>query len=137
VDDIVSERVEVDNQAWNFRMFNNFKVNDRLYLSAFGFYRGSVQGIQFEMEPMYFVNIGARYSFAQGKGTLSVNYNDIFRTQEFGFDGQQPYPQVGAFRWESNTVNVALSYRFGGGKYRAKSRKQRDNDEKSGSGGFL
>ncbi|EDP95452.1 TonB-dependent receptor domain protein [Kordia algicida OT-1] len=136
-DNIVRETVEVDNAAWNFRMFNNFKVSKKLNLSAFGFYRGSVQGLQFEMKPMYFVNIGARYSFAQGNGTLSVNYNDIFNTMEFGFDGQRPFRQVGAFTWESNTVNVAISYRFGGGKYRAKSRKQRDNDEKSGSGGFL
>ncbi len=137
VDNIVRETREVDNEAWNFRMFNNFAVTKKLNLSAFGFYRGAVQGIQFKMEPMYFVNIGARYAFAEGRGTLSVNYNDIFRTQEFGFDGQRPFAQTGAFRWESNTVNVSLSYRFGGGKYRAKSRKRRDNDEKSGSGGFL
>ncbi|WP_046757523.1 TonB-dependent receptor domain-containing protein [Kordia jejudonensis] len=137
VDNIVSETVEVDNAAWNFRMFNNFKVTKKLNLSAFGFYRGSVQGLQFEMKPMYFVNIGARYAFAQGNGTLSVNYNDIFNTMEFGFDGDRPFRQVGAFRWESNTVNVSIAYRFGGGKYRAKSRKRRDNDEKSGSGGFL
>ncbi|AXG70191.1 outer membrane protein beta-barrel family protein [Kordia sp. SMS9] len=136
-DNIVRETREVDNQAWNFRMFNNFAVSKKLNLSAFGFYRGAVQGIQFKMEPMYFVNVGARYSFAEGKGTLSVNYNDIFRTMEFGFDGQRPFRQSGGFRWESNTVNVSISYRFGGGKYRAKSRKQRDNDEKSGSGGFL
>lgn len=137
IDNIVRETREVNNQAWNFRMFNNFSVTKKLNLSAFGFYRGSVQGIQFKMEPMYFVNIGARYAFAQGKGTLSVNYNDIFNTMEFGFDGQRPFEQTGAFRWESNTVNVSISYRFGGGKYRAKSRKRRDNDEKSGSGGFL
>jgi len=137
IDNIVRQTVQVDNEAWNFRMFNNFKVTKKLNLSAFGFYRGSVQGIQFKMEPMYFVNIGARYAFAQGNGTLSVNYNDIFNTQEFGFDGERPFRQTGGFRWESNTVNVSLSYRFGGGKYRAKSRKRRDNDEKSGSGGFL
>ncbi|WP_420572411.1 outer membrane beta-barrel protein [Kordia sp.] len=137
VDNIVRETVEVDNAAWNFRMFNNFRVTKKLNLSAFGFYRGSVQGLQFEMKPMYFVNIGARYSFAQGNGTLSVNYNDIFNTQEFGFDGNRPFRQEGAFNWESNTVNVSISYRFGGRKYRAKSRKRRDNDEKSGSGGFL
>ncbi|WP_298519901.1 TonB-dependent receptor [uncultured Kordia sp.] len=137
VDNIVRETVEVDNAAWNFRMFNNFRVTKKLNLSAFGFYRGSVQGLQFEMQPMYFVNVGARYSFAQGNGTLSVNYNDIFNTMEFGFNGQRPFRQEGAFRWESNTVNVSISYRFGGRKYRAKSRKRRDNDEKSGSGGFL
>ncbi|WP_430409640.1 outer membrane beta-barrel protein [Kordia sp.] len=137
VDNIVRETVEVDNAAWNFRMFNNFKITKKLNLSAFGFYRGSVQGLQFEMEPMYFVNIGARYSFAQGSGTLSVNYNDIFNTMQFGFNGDRPFRQEGAFRWESNTVNVSISYRFGGNKYRAKSRKQRDDNEKSGSGGFL
>ncbi len=137
VDNIIRETVKVDNAAWNFRMFNNFRVTKKLNLSAFGFYRGSVQGLQFEMEPMYFVNVGARYSFAQGNGTLSVNYNDIFNTMQFGFNGNRPFRQEGAFRWESNTVNVSISYRFGGRKYRAKSRKRRDNDEKSGSGGFL
>lgn len=136
-DDIVREVIEVDNVAWNFRMFNNFKVTKKLSLSAFAFYRGLNRSIQFDAEPMYFVNLGARYSFAKGKGTVNVNYNDIFNTQEFGFDGERPYPQVGAFNWESNTITVGLSYRFGGGKYRAKSRKRRDNNEKSGSGGFI
>lgn len=137
VDNIVRETVKVDNTAWNFRMFNNFRVTKKLNLSAFGFYRGSVQSLQFETKPMYFVNVGARYAFAQGKGTLSVNYNDIFNTMEFGFEGNRPFRQIGAFSWESNTINVNISYRFGGGKYRAKSRKRRDNDEKSGSGGFM
>ncbi|QHI38797.1 hypothetical protein IMCC3317_41970 [Kordia antarctica] len=137
VDNIISETVEVDNTAWNFRMFNNFKVSKKINLSAFGLYRGSAKGIQFETKPMYFINIGGRYSFAEGNGTLSVNYNDIFNTMQFGFNGDRPFRQEGSFNWESNTVSVSVSYRFGGRKYRAKSRKQRDNDEKSGSGGFM
>ncbi len=137
VDDIVTENVSVDNTAWNFRMFNNFKVTKKLSLSAFGFYRGKNRGVQFDLDPMYFVNVGARYSFADRKGTLSVNYNDIFNTMQFAFDGTRPFSQVGAFNWESQTVFVGLSYRFGSSKYRAKSRKRRDNDEKSGSGGIF
>jgi iron complex outermembrane recepter protein len=136
-DDIVSERFEVDNVAWNLRMFNNFKVTKELTLSAFGFYRGKSRNLQFTIEPMYFINIGARYSLWDGRGTFSLNYNDIFDTMEFGFEGELPYVQTGAFNWESNTVNVSLAYRFGGGKYRAKSRKRRDKDEKSGSGGIF
>ena len=51
---------------------------------------------------------------------------------------KRPYEQDVEFNWESNTWNVSLSYRFGGGKYRAlKSRKRRDDNEKSGSGGFI
>ena len=118
-------------------MFNNFKATKNLTLSAFLFYRGENKGLQFEVDPMYFVNLGARYNLWEGRGTFSINYNDIFNTMKFTFEGSSPYPQKGQFNWESNTVYVGLSYRFGGGKYRAKSRKRRDNDEKSGSGGMF
>ncbi|MDX1463391.1 MAG: TonB-dependent receptor, partial [Marinirhabdus sp.] len=135
--DIITEIVEVDNTAWNFRMFNNFKVTKELTLSAFGFYRGQNRTLQFDIDPMYFVNVGARYSLWDGRGTFSLNYNDIFNTMQFGVEGVRPYRQVGVFTWESNTVNVSLAYRFGGGKYRAKSRKRRDDNEKDGSGGIF
>ncbi|MDC7994019.1 TonB-dependent receptor domain-containing protein [Altibacter sp. HG106] len=137
VADIVSETIEVDNLAYNARMINNFKVSEKLTLSAFGFYRGKNRTLQFDIDPMYFVNIGARYSLWDGQGTFSINYNDIFDTMQFAFEGNRPYAQIGAFNWESNTVNVSLAYRFGGGKYRAKSRKRRDDNEKSGSGGIF
>lgn len=136
-DDIVTIYGEAEVISWNFRMFNNFKVTKALTLSAFGFYRGRNETLQFAIDPMYFVNVGARYNLWDGRGTFSVNYNDIFNTMKFAFEGDSPYRQTGEFNWESNTVNVSLSYRFGGGKYRAKSRKRRDNDEKSGSGGVF
>ena len=136
-DDIITEYGEVNVLTYNFRMFNNFKVTKALTLSAFGFYRGENQTLQFKVEPMYFVNIGARYSLWDGRGTFSVNYNDIFDTMKFAFEGESPYRQTGEFNWESNTVNVSLAYRFGGGKYRAKSRKRRDDNEKSGGGGVF
>jgi outer membrane receptor protein involved in Fe transport len=137
VDDIIVETYEVDNVAYNFRMFNNFKVTENLSFSAFGFYRGKARTLQFSIDPMYFVNIGARYNLWEGRGTFSINYNDIFNTMQFAFEGELPYQQTGAFNWESNTINVNLSYRFGGGKYRAKSRKRRDDNEKDGGGGLF
>jgi outer membrane receptor protein involved in Fe transport len=136
-DDIVVEDVEVDNTAWNLRMNNSFTVTKKLTLQAFGFYRGKNRNIQFEVEPMYFVNLGARYSFDEGKGTISVNYNDIFNTMRFAFDGERPYLQEGGFNWESNNVYVGLSYRFGSGKNRAKQRKRRDDRTKETGGGIL
>ena len=136
-EDIVTEYGEANVVIWNFRMFNNFKVTKKLTLSAFAFYRGENKTLQFAIDPMYFVNVGARYSLWDGKGTFSINYNDIFNTMKFAFEGESPYRQTGEFNWESNTINVNLSYRFGGGKYRAKSRKRRDNDEKSGGGGVF
>lgn len=136
-EDIVEESVKVDNTAWNLRMNNSFTVTKKLTLQAFGFYRGRNKSIQFDAKPMYFVNLGARYSFAEGKGTLSFNYNDVFNTMRFAFEGDYPYAQEGSFNWESNNVYVGLSYRFGSGKNRAKQRKRRDNNTKQGGGGIL
>ena len=138
VNDIETRKTEVENLVWNFRMFNNFKATKNLSLSLFAMYRGEEQGVQFLRKPMYFVNTGIRYSFMENnRATLSINYNDIFNTMRFEFDTDTPYPSTGQFNWESNTWNVALSYRFGGGKYRALQRKQRDDNESSGGGGFM
>ncbi|UJH68013.1 outer membrane beta-barrel family protein [Allomuricauda sp. SCSIO 65647] len=136
-DDIVIEDVEVENTAWNLRMNNSFTATKKLSFQIFGFYRGRNQNLQFTVKPMYFVNTGARYSFAEGKGTISVNFNDVFNTMRFQFDGQRPYVQNGEFNWESQNLYVGLSYRFGSGKNRAKGRKRRDSNTKQAGGGIL
>lgn len=137
-DDIVRETIEVDNVVYNFRMFNNFSVTKKLNLSVFTMYRGEEDGLQFTRKPMFMVNTGLRYSFMEDdRATFSFNYSDIFNTMKFEFEGDRPTPQVGQFNWESNTWNIGFSYRFGGNKYRALQRKNRDDNEKSGSGGFI
>lgn len=136
-DDIVIEEVEVQNTAWNLRLNNSLKASKKLTFQVFAFYRGQNQGIQFKREPMYFINTGARYSFADGKGTLSLNFNDVFNTMRFAFDGQRPYVQNGRFNWESQNVYAGISYQFGSGKGKAAQRKRRDDNTKQGSGGIL
>ncbi len=136
-DDIVVERIEVDNTAWNLRMNNSFTATKKLTFQLFAFYRGQNRTIQFTAKPMYFINTGARYSFAEGKGTISVNFNDVFNTMRFAFDGDRPYIQNGEFNWESQNLYVGMSYRFGSGKNRAKGRKRRDDNTKQSGGGIL
>ena len=136
-DDISLNEVEVDNLIYNFRIFNNFKVSSKLSFSAFAMYRGRDTGLNFEMDPMYFVNLGMRYNFLEdNRATFSLNFNNVFDTQKINILSERPFRQTVDFRPEFKTIFAGLSYRFGGGKYRAKSRKRRDNDEKSG-GGFL
>ena len=136
--DIERSTIEVDNIVYNLRWFNNFKVTKQLNLSLFTMYRGEEKGLQFTRKPMFMLNTGLRYSFLEdNRATFSFNYSDILNTMKFEFEGDRPYRQVGEFNWESNTWNIALSYRFGGGKYRALQRKNRDDNEKSGSGGFM
>jgi len=137
VDDIVTQEVEVDNLALNARLNNNFTVTKNLSLSLFGFYRGKNESLQMTSDPMYFVNTGARYSFAGGKGSFSLNFNDVFDTMKFSFKGERPYRQNGSFYWESRTIYAGLTYRFGGGKNRKADRKTRDTNTKESGGGFM
>ena len=130
------ENVEIDNSTYNLRLSNTFKANKKLSFSLFGMYRANSESLQFNRKSMFMVNTGLSYKFLKDKATFSFSYNDIFNTMKFQFDGERPYPQNGQFNWESNTWRIGLNYRFGGGKYKALSRKRRDNDEKSG-GGFM
>jgi iron complex outermembrane receptor protein len=137
VDNIVRDVNIVDNISWNFRVYNSFSASKKLTLTAFMFYRGKNKNLQFDMLPMYFMNLGARLSVLKGKGTLNLGFNDVFDTMRFRFGARRPFPSSGEFHWESRTVQLGFNYRFGSGKYRAKSRRQRDNDEKSGGGGGI
>jgi iron complex outermembrane receptor protein len=136
IDDIVRETVTVDNVIFNGRIFNNFRVNDKLSFSAFGLYRGPSDGIQFNSRSMGMVNLGMRYNFVEN-GTISLNVNDIFGTMKARFDSERPYRMEGNWNWESQTVFVGVNYRFGGNNYRALSRRQRDANETEGGGGFF
>ncbi|WP_082422404.1 TonB-dependent receptor domain-containing protein [Aquimarina longa] len=125
---------EVDAILYSFRINNNLKATKNLTFQIFGFYRGEQEGVQFKTKPFYFVNTGARYNFMKGKGTASINFNDIFNTMRFRFSSDSPYPQSGKFQGETQTVFLGLSYRFGDGKNKKVSRKRRDDNEKSGGG---
>ena len=135
--DIITSEVEVDNLIINFRVFNNFKVSKKLSLSAFAFFRNRETGLNFKVDPIYFVNLGMRYSFLQdNRATFSLNFNNIFDTQEINVLSERPIRAQVNFEGEFKQIFAGLSYRFGGGKYRAKSRKNRDDNEKD-SGGFF
>ena len=73
-------------------------------------------------------------SILKRKGTISLKVNDIFQGMKFGFNSTSPYVQNGQFNWESRTTYLGFNYRFGGGKNKAKKRRNRDNNEKENSG---
>ena len=128
---------EVDVQAFNARMNSNFKATKNLRFLLFGFFRSGVEGVQFTNQDMYKVDAGARYSFMKDKATLSVRYNDIFKTMRARFSAVDPYPVAGEFRWESQTLYFGVNYMFGTGKNRELQRKYREDNTKQGGGGLF
>ncbi|CAM1353304.1 TonB-dependent receptor domain-containing protein [Tenacibaculum insulae] len=132
-----SARIEVQNETFNARISNNFRATKNLKFQLFAMYRGPREDIQWNVKEMWMINTGASLSVLKGKGTVSLRVNDIFKGMKFGFDATRPYAQKGQFNWESQTTYIGFNYRFGGGKNRAKARRQRDNNEKQGGGGMF
>ena len=128
---------EVESSAFNARFNSNFKATKNLRFLLFGFYRSGVDGVQFNGKEMYKIDAGGRYSFLKDKATVSIRFNDIFDTMKAGFSGDNPYPQVGQFTWESQSVYVGFNYMFGAGKNKSLQRKQRDDNTKQGGGGLF
>ncbi|MFV9482667.1 TonB-dependent receptor domain-containing protein [Christiangramia sp. ASW11-125] len=128
-----TEFTEIDNTAFTFRTSHNFKATETLSFSAFGFYRSKMKSLQYDIDHMYFMNLGARYNFLDdNRATVSLNFNDVFDTQEFNILAGRPFDQVGRFKGETQTVYLGVSYRFGGGKNRSLQRKDRDKDNDGG-----
>lgn len=128
---------EIDNGVFNARMNNNFKITNQLRATLFGFYRGQSKDINGQMNPMYKIDLGVRYTFWDNSANLSLRFNDVFNTMKASFEGDAPYRQTGEFTWESQSLFVGFQYMFGSGKNRALQRKYRENNEVQKSGGFF
>jgi len=128
---IEGEPVEVNNTLMNAKLNNSFKATKNLTFQLFTFYSGKQSVLQYDLKDNFFMNTGARYNFAEGKGTLSVNFNDVFRTQRFAFETFRTIIQEGQFKTDSRTVYLGLAYRFGSGKNKSVKRKKRDKNEKA------
>lgn len=128
--------IEQDNTFWRLQAHNTFKVSPRFRLQMLGMYMSRAKSLQFEVEEMYFVNLGARYNFWEDKASLSLNLNDIFNTRIQRLHAEVPQVQEGTFYWDSRTAYLGFSYRFGNNKTKALERKQRDAGDSSGEGMF-
>lgn len=128
---IEGESVEVNNTLMNLKLTNSFRATKDLSFQWFTLYNGRQSILQYDLKENYFVNLGARYNFAQGRGTLSMNLNDIFRTQRFAFETFRTIIQEGQFKTDSRAVYIGLAYRFGSGKSKSIKRKKRDKNEKA------
>ncbi|MEP5338525.1 MAG: outer membrane beta-barrel family protein [Algibacter sp.] len=131
------DQLEVTNNVFNVRINNNFTASKNLRFQLFYMFQGGGKGIQFETRAMSMLNLGTSLNVLKSKGTISFRVNDIFRGMRFKFDAVNPYPAEGQFNWESRTAYLGFNYRFGGGKNKALRRKNRDNNEAGGNGGFL
>ncbi len=134
---INAKNITVKNNVFNSTIQNSFKISKRLSANFTSIYRGNKKGIQFTRNNLYMFNASARLSVFDEKGAISLRGSDIFNTLNFTFSSTQPLPQIGSSDQEFRSIYLGFSYNFGGNKYNARKRKERENNETQGSGGVL
>jgi hypothetical protein len=92
--------------------------------------------LQLSRQPMWKIDLGSSLTVLKGNGTITARFSDIFNTMHLAFETSKPKNQVGKFNWESQSAYIGFNYRFGAGKNKALQRKERDQNETHGGGGF-
>lgn len=117
----------------SLRMNNNFNLSKNLTLQQFGFFRGKTKFLQGEMLEMWSMNLGLRYTFMEGKASISARMNDIFKTMRARVNMTQPYYGYANFNWEAHTFYLGFTYNFGG-KVKTRAEVQQNKTDQSGGG---
>ncbi|MEG0187188.1 outer membrane beta-barrel family protein [Algoriella sp.] len=125
--------VEINANRLTARMNNTFKLNKSISLQHFFMLVGKNKNIQGEMQEMWRMDLGARYTFMDGKASLSARVSDIFRTFYGRLETTNPYNGYGNFRWEAQTLNIGFTYNFGG-KVRNRADVQQNKSDNNGGG---
>ena len=104
---------------------NSFRVNDDLAFELNGWVQSPITQGTFTVKTMWSLSAGAKWNFADGKGTLSCFYNDIFNStigkMVMDYKGQN------LVHWNNmytRNFTLSLVYRFGG--YKKKEGKEVD-----------
>ena len=124
---------EMRTSRFTGRMSNTFTVSKSISIQNFAFYQGPFENFQGKMHDMWRMDLGLRYTFMDGKASLSARMNDVFNSMKAKFDMTNPYDATGSFRWESRTYYLGFTYNFGG---KVRTRKEAQQNQTQSGGGI-
>ena len=103
------------------RMDNTFRLSRKpdLTLDLSGHYQSAAIQATYDVEPVWQIDAGARWSFARGRASLTVRCTDLFGTSmpytKIRYRGQHLDMDSGFY---TRTFTARLTFRFGGYKER-------------------
>ncbi|WP_170227028.1 outer membrane beta-barrel family protein [Luteibaculum oceani] len=112
---ILENVVNLNNNGYSvfFNSMHNLKKGWILQWNVM--YRGKMKVLQGNITPMYGMDLSARKSILNNKGSISLRVSDIFNMRRFGFESMrlENYQYETLRRWESRTVYLSFNYNFG------------------------
>jgi Outer membrane receptor proteins, mostly Fe transport len=122
--------------SYNANTTQSFTLPCDISMELSGRYRSKQLWGNFTIYDEYSVDLGVQKNLFNKKGTLKVSVDDIFNTNKGG--GFAKYSNVDMNvhnRWDSRTLNVSFTYRFGKDSFKTRSdRSTASSEEQSRSG---
>jgi outer membrane receptor protein involved in Fe transport len=123
--------------GYSLRMMNSFKVYKNTSVNLNAMYFGPAYISQGSVDPRHFVNLGVSQELFAGKGSVSVNVNDIFGGMKSEYQLDTPnYKMYGHNYWSAQMITVSLSYRFGDIKIKSRNLKEKPKNSSGGGAGL-
>ena len=115
---------------WNARMSITAKLTKQMMLQVMAMYMSTVTQPQGSFKGMSGVDAGLKQELWKGKGSLSLNVNDIFNTRkmEIQTKGEGFISDMTRTR-ESRVAMLTFTYRFGSADYAQRKRNQGSNQQ--------
>lgn len=109
--------------SFTFDSQNSFKIAEDWKAELNGLYRSKELSGVFSTKGYYMISVGAKKELMQGKASLNLMVNDIFKSAKYqqsaNYGGIKTYSYE---RPDSRSVILSLSYRFGSGPSAGKAR---------------
>ena len=128
-----NEKVASDMWSYSLRLNVWAKLWNKLEVHASGYYRSATQSLYAEQRPSYAINCGLRADFFDKKMSVYLNANDIFNWNKWDNNTYNPYYiSYSSFRYNSRSVNVGVTFRFGKMELENRARQGGEGDDGGG-----
>ncbi|HEV7350708.1 outer membrane beta-barrel protein [Telluribacter sp.] len=125
-----NELFDVEQINWNAYVNNQFRLPKGWSAEVSGWYNSaSIYGF-FQVNPQGMLNLGLQKTMLDKKGTLRLNVNDLFWTNQF--KGVAEFNEINLrvqSRWPSRQVRATFTYRFGNQNVKGARQRKTGSDE--------
>ncbi len=130
---IYGQPLDEDRYYWFFGPTSQFTITKNLSAELSGTYQSRLLVAQFLTIPVWQMRAGLSQKIMKGKGTLRLNVNDLFFTNQPGGDIRNIANATANWRsiLDTRVITIAFSYRFAKGKTLASRKTGAADEEKS------
>lgn len=102
------------NYSWFSKLLTTYKINKNIDVQASYFFRGKVTTVQGTMKPMHNLDLGFKMDIMKKRGTIAVNFTDVFNTRQFSIiSNGSNFESESTWKWQSRVLTVNFTYKFG------------------------